>query len=355
MSLLFTPWQTRGIEMPNRIVVAPMCQYSAIDGVMQDWHLAHLGQIAVSSPGMLVIEATGVSPAGRITPGCVGLWDDATEAGLARVLRFCRTVGQGRIGIQLQHAGRKASAQRPWDGGKALTGREAWQTVAPSAVPFDADWPVPAALDADGMARIIADFVQAAERAARLGLDMVEIHAAHGYLLHQFLSPLSNRREDAYGGSLENRMRFPLELIAAVRAAWPADRPLWVRISGSDFVPGGWDVAQSCVLAERMAGLGVDAVHVSGGGLSPAQQIDIGPGYQTDMAAEIRRTAGVPVVAVGLITDPVQAETILRTGQADLVGLAREYLRDPHWTWRAAQALGGQAGVPPQYLRAIRF
>ena len=352
---LFDPIRLRAMEAPNRIAVAPMCQYSAEDGVMNDWHLVNLGQIAQSGPGLIFIEATAVEKRGRITPGCVGLWSDETEAAIARVVRFCRGVGHGRIALQLAHAGRKASAQRPWEGGEALSGGEAWETLAPSALAFDAGWHVPRALDAAGMAEVREAFVAAARRAARLDLDALEIHCAHGYLLHQFLSPLSNAREDGWGGALENRMRFPLEVFSAVRAVWPEDKPITVRVSATDWVEGGWDIEQTCAFAAALVAAGCDAIHVSSGGLSPLQKIPAGPGFQTGFAAQVRARTGAPVIAVGLITSPEQADTIVRSGQADMTALGRGFLRDPRWTWRAAQALGASSSVPPQYARAVRF
>lgn len=353
---LFDPIALRGVTLPNRVVVAPMCQYSAEDGTMGDWHLVNLGQIAMGGPGLILIEATGVEPGGRITHGCTGLYSDENEAAMTRVADFCRSVGHSRVGVQLGHAGRKASSQRPWEGGAALgPDADPWTTCAPSAVPVDDSWHTPEALDAAGLIRVRDAFVDATRRAVRMGLDAVEIHAAHGYLLHQFLSPVANRRDDAYGGALENRMRFPLEVAAAVRDAWPDDKPMLVRVSATDWVEGGWDVEQTVAFAQRLEALGCDAIHVSSGGVSPAQQVPVGYGYQTALAAEVRRGVGIPVIAVGMITDPIQAETILRSGQADMVALAREFLRDPRWTWRAAKALGGSSSVPPQYLRAIRF
>jgi 2,4-dienoyl-CoA reductase-like NADH-dependent reductase (Old Yellow Enzyme family) len=353
---LFEPITLRAMTAPNRVVVAPMCQYSAHDGVMNDWHLVNLGQIAISGPGLILIEATGVEPAGRITHGCTGLYSDENEQAMARVVAFCRQVGHGRIGVQLGHAGRKASSQRPWEGGAALgPGDDPWTTVAPSAAPIDARWHTPQALDEAGLARVREAFAQATRRAARMGLDTVEIHAAHGYLLHQFLSPVANKRDDAYGGALENRMRFPLEIVSAVRAEWPDDKPLLIRVSATDWVEGGWDVGQTVAFARAAQAAGCDAIHVSSGGVSPAQKVPLGHGYQTALAAEVRRNVDIPVIAVGMITDPIQAETILRTGQADMVALAREFLRDPRWTWRAAKALDASSSVPPQYQRAIGF
>lgn len=352
-SLLFSPFKLRSVELANRIVVAPMCQYSASDGTVGDWHLMHLGQFAVSGAGAIFVEATGVEPEGRITPGCVGLYSDDNEEALARVLHFCRGNGPARLGIQLAHAGRKASSRVPWKGGTPLPAEEgAWQTVAPSAIPFAGNWHTPQALDGAGLKRVKAAFVQAAERARRLGFDMIEVHAAHGYLLHQFLSPISNRRTDSYGGSPENRMRFPLEVFEAVRGVWPEDRALGVRFSATDWIEGGWDLEGSIAFAQALKQRGCDFVDVSSGGLSPAQQIVNGAGYQTGFAAEVRRATGLATIAVGRITDPVQAETILRTGQADMVALARGMLFDPRWPWHAAVTLGGQATFPPQYQRA---
>lgn len=355
-ALLFQPFRLAGLELPNRVVVAPMCQYSADEGVMTDWHLAHLGQLAAGGPGLLTIEATAVTPEGRITPGCTGLWSDEQAEVMGRIVRFCRSLGQARVSLQIGHAGRKASSRRPWEGGTPLPeGEGAWTTLAPSALPAGEDWPTPQALDEAGLSRIEDAFVAAARRALAAGLDALELHCAHGYLLHSFLSPLSNVRNDAWGGDLAGRLRFPLRVARAVRAVWPEERPLLVRVSATDWVAGGWDLEQTCAFAEALKAEGVDAIHVSSGGLSPAQQVPVGPGYQTDLAAEIRRRTGLATIAVGMITEPVQAETILRTGQADLVALAREFLRDPRWTWRAAAALGASSSAPPQYARSVPF
>ncbi len=352
-SKLFSPLALRGTTLPNRIVVSPMCQYSAEDGTMGDWHLMHLGQFAAGGTGLIVFEASGVEAAGRITLGCAGLYSDENEAAMARVIKFCRDHGEAKIGLQLAHAGRKASTHRPWQGqGSLSAGEGGWPTFAPSALPFDPRWQTPEALDNAGLARIKAAFVQAAERAGRIGFDLLEVHSAHGYLLHSFLSPLSNRREDDYGGSLENRLRFPLEVFEAVRAAWPEDKPLGLRVSASDWVPGGWDIEGTVALAQALAERGCDFMDVSSGGNSPDQKIDLGPGYQTHFAEAVRRACGLPTMAVGLITDPVQAETILKTGQADLIALARGLLYDPRWPWHAAEALGDKAYCPPQYLRS---
>lgn len=353
-SMLFSPITLAGLDLPNRIAVAPMCQYSAEEGTMNDWHLVNLGQFAMSGPGLVIIEATGVEPAGRITPGCVGLYSDANEAAMKRVVDFCKSVGDSKIAVQLAHAGRKASAERPWEGGNALKDG-AWQTYGPSAIAFADGWHVPEALDDAGLARIKDAFVAAAKRAVRLGIDAIELHAAHGYLLHQFLSPISNQRSDHYGGSLENRMRFPLELFSAVKAVVPADMPVLVRVSASDWVDGGWHVDGTIAFAKALEAAGCAAMHVSSGGNSLAQKLEIGYGYQTDLAKQIRDAVDMPVMAVGMITEPLQAETIIRTGQADMVALAREFLRDPHWTWRAAKALRSTSSVPNQYARAVSF
>lgn len=350
-SRLLSPFALRGVTLPNRIAVAPMCQYSATDGVPDDWHLVHLGQFAQSGPGLILAEATGVEPQGRITPGCTGLYSDASEEGFARILRFVRKVGNSRFGIQLGHAGRKGSTVAPWEGGgRAETG--GWQTEAPSPVPYLPGWPAPAELDAAGMTRIRSAFAAATERAARIGVDVIEVHAAHGYLLHQFLSPLTNLRADAYGGSLDNRMRFPLEVFGAVRAAFPADRPVILRLSATDWIDGGWDLAQSVVFARALRETGCDMIHVSSGGLDQRQAIVAGPGYQVDFCEAIRREAQIPTMAVGQISAPVQAETILRSGQADMVALARGMLWDPRWVWRAAMDLGEELALPAPYARA---
>jgi len=353
-SMLFSPITLAGLDLPNRIAVAPMCQYSAEEGTMNDWHLVNLGQFAMSGPGLVIIEATGVEAAGRITPGCVGLYSDANEAAMKRVVDFCKSVGDSKIAVQLAHAGRKASAERPWEGGNALK-EGAWQTYGPSALAFADGWHVPEALDDAGLARVKDAFVAAAKRAVRMGIDAIELHAAHGYLLHQFLSPISNQRSDKYGGSLENRMRFPLELFDAVKAVVPADMPVLVRVSASDWVDGGWHVDGTIAFAKALEAAGCAAMHVSSGGNSLAQKLEIGYGYQTDLAKQIRDAVDMPVIAVGMITEPLQAETIIRTGQADMVALAREFLRDPHWTWRAAKALRSTSSVPNQYARAVSF
>ncbi len=351
---LFAPLTVGKLALANRIVIAPMCQYSAVDGCMTDWHLIHLGHLALSGAALMMIEATAVTPEGRITYGDVGLYDDATEAAIARTLESVRRWSDMPIGIQLAHAGRKASCELPWKGGKQIPPDAAngWQTEAPSALSFEAHENSPTALDRDGLARIRDAFADAARRAARLGIDAVQLHGAHGYLLHEFLSPLSNRRDDAYGGSLENRMRFPLEIFDAVRAAFPADRPVTMRVSGTDWVEGGWDSEQTVAFAKALEARGCDAIHVSSGGLSAAQAIPVGPSYQVPLARAVKQAVSIPVVAVGLITDFDQAEAIVGTGDADLIALARTILYDPRWPWHAAAHLGASVKAPDQYLRS---
>ena len=352
-SLLFSPIKLRELELANRIVVAPMCQYSAHNGSATDWHLMHLGQFSVSGAALVFVEASGVEPEGRISPGCVGLYSDENEAALARVVKFYRDYGSAKIGIQLAHAGRKASVKVPWQGGASLQAHEgAWQTVAPSALAYGPGWHTPEALGDNSLARVKQAFVQAAERASRLDFDAIELHCAHGYLLHQFLSPISNQRDDQYGGSLENRMRFPLEVFDAVRAVWPEDRPIGMRLSATDWIPGGWDLEGSIALTQALKQRGCDFVDVSSGGLAPAQAINSAPGYQAAFAADIRESTGLPTMAVGRITEPHQAETILQTGQADMIAMARGMLYNPRWAWHAAGQLGADAMFPAQYARS---
>ena len=354
MSQLFSPLQIGQLTLGNRIVIAPMCQYSAENGTAGDWHLLHLGQLALSGAGLLVIEATAVVPEGRITPGDLGLYNDDNEAGLARVLKTVRAHSPIKVAIQLSHAGRKASSRAPWQGGDQIPAGQpgAWPAQAPSALPHSPHEDAPVELDTAGLARVRDGFVQAAQRAARLGLDGIEIHAAHGYLLHEFLSPLANQRTDAYGGSLENRMRFPLEVFDAVRAAFPADRPVWVRVSASDWVEGGWDIEGTVAFARALEAHGCDAIHVSSGGVSPQQKIPLGPDYQVPFAQRVKAETSLPTIAVGLITEPAQAEAILAEGRADAIGLARAMLYEPRWPWHAAAALGAQVDAPPQYWRS---
>jgi 2,4-dienoyl-CoA reductase-like NADH-dependent reductase (Old Yellow Enzyme family) len=341
------------MDLVNRIAIAPMCQYSADEGLATDWHMIHLGHLALSGAALLILEATAVVPEGRISPGDLGLWSSAHEHALAPVVASIRKYSPIKLAIQLGHAGRKASSAVPWEGGANIAlGDGGWQTVAPSGVPHAEGETVPEALDHAGMQRVIDGFADAARRSHALGFDAIEIHAAHGYLLHQFLSPLANKREDDYGGSLENRMRFPLQVFEAVRSAVPASMVVGVRISAHDWVDGGWDVEQSIAFTQALELRGCQFMHVSSGGVSPLQKIPAGPGYQIGFAECIKRETSMPVIGVGMITEPVQAEQIVATGQADMVALARAMLFDPRWPWHAAAELGAQVTAPPQYWRS---
>jgi len=352
MPHLFDPWTIRDVTFRNRIVVSPMCQYSAEDGVPNDWHFVHLGTRAVGGAALVFTEATAVSPEGRITPQDLGLWNDAQAEQFARVIHFVRSQGS-HAGIQLAHAGRKGSTRRPWEGeGAVPPASGGWTPVAPSAIAFGAHYPHPAALDESGIAAVVSAFAAAASRARDAGCSVVEIHAAHGYLLHEFLSPLANRRTDRYGGSFSNRVRVVLEIASAVRRVWPETLPLFVRISATDWLEGGWDLEQSVELARLLLSAGVDVVDCSSGGLDPSAVAPVGPGYQARFAEEVRRRAGIATGAVGMITSPSQADHIVRSGQADCVFLARELLRDPYWPLRAARELGHATPWPAQYLRA---
>ncbi|HET6438951.1 MAG TPA: NADH:flavin oxidoreductase/NADH oxidase [Anaeromyxobacter sp.] len=352
MSQLFSPLALRSVTLRNRIAVSPMCQYSAVDGRANDWHLVHLGARAVGGAGLVMTEATAVEARGRISPQDLGLWEEGQIEPLARIVRF--VAAQGAVcGIQLAHAGRKASTRAPWDGGKAIPpGEGGWAVLGPSPVPFGPESPIPEPLDPAGLRAIPRAFAAAARRALAAGFQAVEIHAAHGYLLHQFLSPISNERADAYGGSFENRTRLLREVVEAVRAAWPEELPLLVRLSATDWVPGGWDIDQSVELCRGLSRLGADLIDVSSGGTAPRAAVPAGPGYQTAFAERIRREAGIATGAVGMITSPEQADHVIRSGQADLVLLAREMLRDPHFALRAARALGAEGPWPKQYVRA---
>jgi 2,4-dienoyl-CoA reductase-like NADH-dependent reductase (Old Yellow Enzyme family) len=352
-SQLFQPIRLRQLELGNRIVIAPMCQYSAEDGKPTSWHLIHLGHLALSGAGLLITEATAVTPEGRISPADLGFWSEEHEAAISHLLGCIRRESTMPIGMQLSHAGRKASVQPPWDGGRQLPlDQGGWTCLAPSPIPqVEGDRP-PVPLDAAGLDRIRGAFVAAAQRAERVGLELLELHAAHGYLLHQFLSPLSNRRDDAYGGSLENRVRFPLEVFDAVRAAFPAGKPVGVRVSATDWAEGGWDLEQTLVFAEALKRRNCDFIDVSTGGLTPAQDIPVGPGYQVRFAEAVRRATGLPTICVGLITEPKQAESIVASGQADMVALARGILYDPRWPWHAAAELGAEVNAPKQYWRS---
>ncbi|MBO4225536.1 NADH:flavin oxidoreductase/NADH oxidase [Bradyrhizobium neotropicale] len=353
MSALFSPIELRGLKLPNRIMVSPMCQYSADNGEANDWHFTHINMLALSGAAMFCIEATHVEAIGRITPGCLGLYNDATEAALKPILASVRKHSKAAVAMQLAHAGRKGSSHRPWDGGQLIPLSEGgWRTVAPSAVAHKEGEAAPLALDEAGLKRIRDDFVAAAKRADRLGIDALELHGAHGYLMHQFLSPISNKRTDQYGGSLENRMRFPLEVFDAVRAAFPDRKPVGIRVSATDWVEGGWDIAQTIEFAKELKKRGVDWIDVSSGGVSPLQKIPLGPGYQVPLAQAVKEATDVTTIAVGLITEAKQAEDIVDSGKADMVALARGMLYDPRWGWHAAAELGGQVDAPPQYWRS---
>jgi 2,4-dienoyl-CoA reductase-like NADH-dependent reductase (Old Yellow Enzyme family) len=353
MSALFTPFTLRSVVVRNRIVISPMCQYSAAQGEASAWHMIHLGHLALSGAGMLCIEATAVEPDGRITPDCLGLWDQRTEAALKPVLAAVRRYSNILVAMQLAHAGRKASCQVPWLGGQFIQVSDGgWLPHAPSAVPYKAGETAPLGLDMSGLARVRKAFVNAAMRAARLGMDALEIHSAHGYLLHEFLSPISNQRSDDYGGSLENRLRFPLEVFDAVRAAFPAQKPVGVKVSATDWVDGGWDLEQTIAYSKELHKRGADWVAASSGGLSPLQKIPAAPGYQVPFAQAVKEAAGVNTMAVGLITDAQQAEEIIGGGKAHLVSLARAMLYDPRWPWHAAAQLNATVEAPPQYWRS---
>jgi 2,4-dienoyl-CoA reductase-like NADH-dependent reductase (Old Yellow Enzyme family) len=350
---LFTPLALAGLELENRIVVAPMCQYSALEGSATDWHIIHLGQLALSGAGLLILEATAVEAEGRITPGDLGLYSDANEAALARTIAAIREYSPMPLAIQLAHAGRKASSWRPWEGGQQIPLVEGgWRSSAPSALAPHPHEELPLALDIAGLTRVREAFVATARRAVWIGLDAFELHGAHGYLLHEFLSPLSNHREDAYGGTLENRLRFPLEVFDAVRAAVPPGKPVGIRVSATDWAEGGWDIEQTVAFADALKARGCDFIHVSSGGLTPAQSIPLAPNYQVPFAARIKQETGLPTIAVGLITEARQAEEIIASGQADLVSLARAMLYDPRWPWHAAAELGAQVRAPKQYWRS---
>jgi 2,4-dienoyl-CoA reductase-like NADH-dependent reductase (Old Yellow Enzyme family) len=356
MPALFEPLSLRGLQLANRIMVSPMCQYSAVEGCASAWHYAHLLSMAGSGAGLLCLEATAVTREGRITPGCLGLWDDTCEAALAPIVRLIRTTSPIRLALQLGHAGRKASSRQPWEGGKLIPLADGgWLPEAPSPLAHGADEPPPRELARDELPRLREAFAAAARRAARLDFDALEVHMAHGYLLHQFLSPVANRRGDEYGGSAANRMRFPLEVFDAVRAAFPADRPVGVRVSATDWLDGedSWTPEQTIELARQLQSRGCDWVDVSSGGISPRQKIAPAPGYQVPFAEAVRKATGMTTIAVGLITEPRQAEEIVAGGRADMVALGRAMLYDPRWPWHAAAALGGTVHGPRQYWRAL--
>ena len=352
-SVLFSPLRMRGVTVANRIALAPMDQFCAKGGLADDWHLMHYGKFAVSGIGLIIGEVTAVTPEAPVTPGDLGLYTDAQEAALARVVGFCKEHGSAVMGIQLGHAGQKASTEVPWRGrGPILPADGGWKTAAPSPVSVLEDWPEPEVLDRAGLARIKAAFVDSALRAERIGYDLIELHGAHGYLLHQFMSPITNHRSDEYGGTPENRIRYPLEVFEAVRRAWPDDKPLGIRVSATDWVEGGWDVPDVVGFARELEALGCDFIHVSSGGISPKQQIEPGPGYQVRFAAAVKAAVNMAVMTVGQINHARQAETILTSRQADMVALGRGMLYDPHWTWHAAAELEEDVPYVKQYARA---
>lgn len=351
MAQLFEPLKLRDVVLANRIGIPPMCQYSAQDGIASDWHFVHYGSRAVGGAALMIVEATAVDPAGRISPGDLGLWNDSQCEPLARIVRFAQQ--QGCVAaVQLGHAGRKGGIGLGWQAQRSLTVEEGgWTAVAPSALSFGEGYAVPQQLDTAAIEALITQFSAAAVRAREAGFEVVEIHAAHGYLLHQFLSPLANQRSDAWGGSFDNRTRLVRRVVEAVRGVWPENLPLLVRLSATDWLEGGWNVDETVELCRLLKGLGVDLIDVSSGGLSPLARIPAGPGFQTEFAARVRREAGIPTAAVGLITSPQQADHVIRSGQADLVLVGRDILRDPYWPLHAAQSLGQACAWPPQYLR----
>ena len=351
---LFSPVALRDLKLDNRLVVAPMCQYSADDGSANDWHMMHLGTLANSGAGLLMVEATHIEREGRITHGCLGLYSDENEAALKKVVEACRKRGSAKLGIQLSHAGRKASAKRPWEGAQMNEPELAmpWQTKSPSAIPFGEGWHIPHAFTAAEVEALPQLYAEATKRADRLGFDLVEAHGAHGYLLHQFLSPHCNKRTDQWGGSLDNRMRLPLDVFKAMRAVWPKDKPLGIRISAVDWVDGGWSIEDSVAFTKRLKDLGCDFIDVSTGGIDIKIAPPVAPGFQVPFATAIKEKVGITVIAVGMITEAEQAEAIVAEGRADMVALARGFLDDPHWGWHAAYKLGAEVKLPPQYRRA---
>jgi 2,4-dienoyl-CoA reductase-like NADH-dependent reductase (Old Yellow Enzyme family) len=355
MSKLFEKYKLRGIEFRNRIWVSPMCQYSSENGMPTDWHLVHLGTRAVGGAGLVIMEATAVSPEGRISPSDAGIWSDEHTEAYKKITTFIKS--QGAVaGIQIAHAGRKASTPAPWNGdGKVEEKDGGWETLAPSAIAFDENYPLPRQMTEADIEQATEDFAAAAKRSVEAGFEVIEIHAAHGYLFHEFLSPLSNNRTDEYGGSLENRIRFPLETARKVRAAVPENLPVFVRISATDWTDGGWDLEQSIEFCKQLKEIGIDLIDVSTGGNVPHARIPVAPNYQVPFAAEIRKAVEIPTAAVGMITEPKQAEEILQKGEADAVLLAREFLREPYFPFRAARELGGNVDVPKQYGRAIQL
>ncbi|HET7848837.1 MAG TPA: NADH:flavin oxidoreductase/NADH oxidase [Pseudolabrys sp.] len=352
-SALFSPLKLAALELPNRIVVSPMCQYSADDGSATDWHMMHLGMLANSGAALVVVEATAVERSGRITHGCLGLYSDDSELALQRVIARCRRAGTARFGIQLAHAGRKASSERPWEGGGPLKpGADPWPTMAASAIPFGDHWHTPRMVTEEDMARVRDAFVASAQRALRIGFDSIELHMAHGYLMHGFMSPISNKRTDRYGGSLENRLRFPLEVARAVRSVVPREMPLGARMTGSDWRDGGLTADDAVAIAKALKDAGLDFICVSSGGVAAGIHNPADPGYNAPIAARVRKEAGIATRTVGLIVTPQQAEAIVAEGKADMISMARAFLDDPHWAWHAAKALRAEVARPPQYQRA---
>jgi 2,4-dienoyl-CoA reductase-like NADH-dependent reductase (Old Yellow Enzyme family) len=352
-SVLFSPIKLADLIVPNRIVVSPMCQYSANDGVGNDWHMTHLGMLSNSGAGLLVLEATHVERLGRITHGCLGLYSDDCEDALARIVAHCKRIGTAKLAIQLAHAGRKASSQRPWEGAKALEAhQDPWPTIGPSAVPFGPGWHTPRAMNETDMTRVRGAFADAAKRSVRLGFDAIELHFAHGYLLHSFVSPLSNKRNDEFGGSLAGRMRFPLEVVRDTRAAVPRHIPLGARITGTDWLDGGLTADDAVALAKELKQAGLDYVDISSGNITHDSRAPSDPGYNVPIAERVRRETGLAVRTVGMIVSAKQAEAVIVEGKADMIAMARAFLDDPHWGWHAAQELGADVGRPVQYARA---
>jgi 2,4-dienoyl-CoA reductase-like NADH-dependent reductase (Old Yellow Enzyme family) len=350
-SALFSPIELRGLTLPNRVVVSPMCQYNSDEGSANDWHLMHLGSFSLGAAGLVMAEMTNVNPVGRISHKCAGMWSDANETALKRVHDFCRTYGVAKLGVQLAHAGRKGSTQTPAQGGKPIAPDQGgWVTEAPSPLPYDQGWTAPRELTRDDIRRLVGEFAAAAQRVNRIGYDLIELHGGHGYLLHQFMSPLSNRRTDEYGGSLENRMRFPLEVFKAVRAVFPADKPIGMRLSATDWVDGGWTPQETVALAQELKNAGCDYADVSSGGLDPRQKIPLAPAYQVPFGEKVRRETGIKTMSVGLIAGARQAEDIIASGRADLVCLARGAMWDRCWSWHAAEELGAETPYAPKMM-----
>jgi 2,4-dienoyl-CoA reductase-like NADH-dependent reductase (Old Yellow Enzyme family) len=350
-SILFTPITMRGLTLPNRVVVSPMCQYNSDNGSANDWHLMHLGNMSLGAAGLVMTEMTDVSPQGRISPKCAGIWSDDNEKALKRVHDFCRQYGVAKLGVQLAHAGRKGPTTPPAAGGKPiLEGPDAWTPEAPSAIPYDTGWPMPHALTKDEIKRVIAEFVAGAVRLDRIGYDLIELHGGHGYLVHQFLSPLSNHRTDEYGGSTENRMRFAIEVYEAVRAVWPEAKPIGMRVSATDWVDGGWTPEETVLLAKELKKRGMDYMDVTTGGLHPQQKIPLSAGYQVPFSEKVKKESGMTTMTVGLIAGYQQAEDIVASGQADMICIGRAAIYDPRWAWHAAEELGAEASYAPKTM-----